>query len=116
MSVKATTVKRARQLRRKMTLPEVLLWKILRTSPDGLKFRRQHPVGRYVLDFYCPDSRTAIEIDGMVHDMDDNPEHDAARDAWLLGEGIAVVRIPAREVLRSVNDAAEAIVAACRQR
>jgi very-short-patch-repair endonuclease len=66
------TVIRARKLRRIMTSPEVRLWQYLRTSPEGLKFSRQHPVGRFVLDFYCPSARTAIEVDGLVHDMGDN--------------------------------------------
>ena len=54
----------ARKLRRKMTLPEVILWHWLRQRPQGLKFRRQHPTGPYVLDFFCSDARLAIEVDG----------------------------------------------------
>jgi very-short-patch-repair endonuclease len=63
------TVIHARELRRGMTAPELKLWRELRLRPDGLKFRRQHPVGPYVLDFYCPAARVAIEVDGAVHSM-----------------------------------------------
>ena len=71
------TVTKARSLRRSMTLPEVVLWKVLRARPAGIKFRRQHPVGPYVLDFYCEAALTGIEVDGMAHDMGENPLRDA---------------------------------------
>ena len=61
--------KTARRLRRNMSLPEVLLWQILRRQPGHIKFRRQHPIGRYVLDFYVLELRLAIEIDGLAHHM-----------------------------------------------
>jgi very-short-patch-repair endonuclease len=51
-------------------------------------FRRQHPIGRYVLDFYCAEARLAVEIDGMSHDLGDRPRHDANRDAWLNARGL----------------------------
>ena len=51
-----------------MTLPEVLLWNLLRKAPDGVVFRRQHPIGRYVVDFYCARAKVCIEIDGFAHD------------------------------------------------
>jgi len=62
------TVKNARNLRRTMTMPEVALWARLRSRPDGFKFRRQHPAGRYVLDFFCNEARLAIEVDGASHE------------------------------------------------
>ena len=62
------TVKLARKLRSEMSLPEVLLWRELRLRPGGYKFRRQHPAGPYVLDFYCAALGLAIEVDGMAHD------------------------------------------------
>lgn len=107
------TVIRARKLRRIMTPPEVRLWQYLRTSPEGLKFRRQHPVGRFVLDFYCPSARTAIEVDGMAHDMGDNPERDEMRDAWLADQGIVVVRIAARDVMADLEPVTRLVVARC---
>lgn len=93
------TQKRAATLRRTMTLPEVLLWQELRKRPAGLRFRRQHPAGTYVLDFYCPAVKLAIEVDGEAHARGDRPLRDAIRDAWLGAQGVRVVRIPAAEIL-----------------
>src|SRR5438874_3677081 len=70
MRAPVRTLRRTRALRREMTLPEIVLWQALRRSLLGLRFRRQHPIGPYVLDFYCPSARLAIEIDGLAHDRD----------------------------------------------
>jgi len=99
---KPRTTRMARQLRRKMTLPEVILWRALRCHESGLKFRRQHPTGPYILDFYCSDARLAIEVDGEAHSRGDQPSRDAARDQWLEVCGVTTLRISATEVL---NDA-----------
>lgn len=107
---------RARQLRQKMSLPEVLLWKLLRNSPDGVKFRRQHSLAESVtVDFYCAKARLCIEIDGMAHDMGDNPDRDEQRDAVLREQGLEVVRIPASDVLKSPEDVAEGLVQLCKR-
>ncbi|MEH6699249.1 MAG: DUF559 domain-containing protein [Brevundimonas sp.] len=98
------TQKRARRLRRKMSLPEVLLWQRLR----GRGFRRQHPVGPFILDFFCSSTRLAIEVDGLHHEA--RADQDARRDAHLLGLGIQTLRIPASEVLRDPDGAAERIL------
>lgn len=106
----------ARRQRRSMSLPERLLWRELRGSPEGVKFRRQHPVGPYVIDFYCAQVRTGIEVDGIAHDMGDRPERDARRTEWLEAQGFRILRIPAKDVLRDPARVAEAIVAMCRER
>ncbi len=106
----ARTVRRARQLRKDMSLPERLLWRILKTSPNGLKFRRQHPAGPYILDFFCARANLAIEIDGFAHDTADRPERDTARDAWLAAHQIECLQIPAHDVLRNADQMAAAIV------
>src|SRR3954451_7225963 len=94
------TFKRARALRRAMTLPEVLLWQALRGGRGGgLRFRRQHPIGPDVLDFYCPAVRLAVEIDGAAHDSPDQAGHDLRRDAWLAEQRIRVLRFLAADVL-----------------
>lgn len=93
--------RRARRLRRAMTLPEGLLWRELRGQP--LRFRNQHGAGRYTLDFFCAPANLAIEVDGAYHDRGDWPERDAARDRWLAEQGVAVLRVPAAEVLRDVE-------------
>jgi very-short-patch-repair endonuclease len=107
-------IAKARQLRRDMTVPEIMLWNLLRGSPDGVHFRRQHSIDEFVLDFYCAKAKVCIEIDGIAHDLGDRPLRDQMRDDWLRRQGIEVVRIPARDVLRSAHDVAESIVRLCR--
>ena len=104
---------KARQLRRQMSLPEVLLWQQLRQQPE-CRFRRQHPVGPYVLDFYCAAAKLCVEIDGIAHDLGAHPARDTTRDEWLRTQGVTVLRVPANEVLRSPTNAAEAILSHCR--
>jgi len=106
---------RARQLRQQMSLPEVLLWNLLRKAPDGVVFRRQHPVGLFVVDFYCARAKVCIEIDGQAHDMGDRPERDMERDHALRALGLDVLRIPAADVLKSPADIAEALVRYCKR-
>jgi very-short-patch-repair endonuclease len=113
---KPGTVAKARKLRRKMTLPEVLLWRIMRTRPLGLKFRRQHGSDDFILDFYCGDARLGIEVDGIAHNMGRTPERDVARDAFFAAAGIETLRIPATEVLRDAERAMESIVMAAQAR
>jgi very-short-patch-repair endonuclease len=101
----------ARRLRRHLSPPEARLWGRLRARQPGAPvFRRQHPVGRYVLDFYCAEARLAVEVDGMSHDLGDRPQRDVGRDAWLKARGLTVMRIAASEVMRNADDAADAIV------
>ena len=109
----AAALQSARTLRRKMTLPEGLLWQQLRQRPMGLKFRSQHPIGNLVVDFYCASHRLVVEVDGIAHDMGDNPARDLRRDVWLRSQGFHVVRIPASEVLRSPVAAAQSLVSLC---
>ncbi|MFW2830880.1 endonuclease domain-containing protein [Sphingomonas sp. ID0503] len=94
-----------------MSLPEVLLWERLRGSKTGAKFRRQHPVGPYVADFYCRLAKLVIEVDGEAHDRADRPIHDAHRDAFLKENGYRVLRILASDVLRDVDGVASSIAA-----
>jgi very-short-patch-repair endonuclease len=106
-------VKRARQLRRQMSLPEVLLWQVLRLRPDGLKFRRQFPIGQITVDFACLERRLIIEIDGEGHGFGDQPRRDAARDALLGRQGFQVMRIAARDVLKDMEAVLRYILATC---
>lgn len=111
-----STLKKARKLRRTMTTPEVMLWQRLRRRPGGFKFRRQHPAGPYVLDFFCSEVTLAIEVDGMAHELGRNPSVDARRDEWLRNHGVQTLRLRAGDVSRSPDDAVEWIVAACLER
>ena len=107
------TVKKARQLRRTMTAPEVILWHRLRRKPGGFKFRRQHPAGAYVLDFFCSEARLAVEVDGIAHDMGDRPERDERRTRWLDEQGVQLLRIPAKDVLADPDAIADALIRLC---
>jgi len=91
-----------------MTLPEVLPWEQLRGDRlNGLRFRRQHAVGSYILDFYC--SAAAVEVDGTGHEHPDQDEHDKRRDSWLAQNGVRVLRIAARDILN--DEAMEGVLA-----
>ncbi len=105
------TVALARKLRKEMTLPEVLLWRELKGKPLGMKFRKQFGLLGFVADFACVEVRLLIEVDGIAHDMGENPARDVGRDAVLTDHGWRVVRIPAKEVLADVARCAESIVA-----
>ena len=103
-------------MRQQMTMPEVLLWNLLRKAPDGVIFRRQHSIEqKIVVDFYCARAKVCIEIDGIAHDMGDNPEYDEARDARLREMGLEVLRIPATEVLKSPEAVADGLVQFCKR-
>jgi len=94
-----------------MSPPEVKLWALLRRSPAGIRFRRHHPIGPYVADFYCPAARTVIEIDGLIHDF--TVEHDQRRDAYMQRLDLRIVRIPARDVLDDAVSVADGLVRLC---
>ena len=94
MARKASTG-RARALRRSAPSTERVLWKLLRDRRlEGLKFRRQVPLGSYVVDFLCLRHRLIVEADGPFHDV----EQDAVRDAWLAAEGFRVLRFTNHEI------------------
>lgn len=106
MDAPRLTKDRAKRLRRPMSLPEVLLWKALKGRKlNGLHFRRQHPLGPYILDFYCDTEKLAVEVDGESHSFGDRPAHDQRRDAWLLSRGIRTLRLPASLILDEVDNA-----------
>ncbi|WP_430431713.1 endonuclease domain-containing protein [Oceanicaulis sp.] len=82
----------ARRLRRDMTIAERTLWSLLRQRPEGLKFRRQHPVGPYVADFACPEIGLIIELDGGQHNRPAHQLRDQSRTDWLESQGWHVLR------------------------
>ncbi len=106
----AKSVRRAKRFRRELSLPEAMLWQFLRGSPNGHKFRKQHPAGPYILDFFCARANLAIEIDGISHDMGEQPISDERRDRWLRAKRIDTVRIAARDVLDSPAIVAQSIL------
>ena len=102
--------KRAKTLRRALTAPETRLWVRLRERRDGEPaFRRQHPFGVYILDFFCSAARLVVEVDGQVHYTEGQPAHDARRDAWLRSQGLTVRRIAASEVMADPDQIADSV-------
>ena len=99
-----------------MTRPEVVLWLSLRGRKlNGLHFRRQHPIGPYVLDFYCHAARLCLEVDGAGHAADDRSLRDQVRDAWLEKAGIRTLRLRAGLILEDMGAALRMIEGAVRR-
>lgn len=90
-------------LRHGMTEPEKLLWFYLRNEKLGWRFRRQHSVGYYILDFYCPQAKLAIELDGATHDSDAAQENDREREKFLAACGIRVLRFRNQEAVENIT-------------
>ena len=104
-------VRRARRLRRESTYPERRLWGVLRSRQlGGLRFRRQQPVGHYIVDFVCLEQRLIVEVDGMSHLG--QADADKRREAWLRKQGFNVVRVTNDDVLESLEAVANTIARA----
>jgi very-short-patch-repair endonuclease len=100
----------ARHMRKRLTGPEYLLWERLKLRlDDGLVFKRQHAFGAYILDFYCFKARLVIEVDGAVHGEEARAQKDAIREMWLHAQGLEVYRLPASEVYRDPDAAADGV-------
>jgi adenine-specific DNA-methyltransferase len=98
----------AKEMRKRMPDAEALLWKLLRNrSLTQAKFRRQHPLGRYILDFYCVEKKLAIELDGAQHA--DQSDYDQRRDAYLNSLGIQVLRFWNNQMLLETETVLEVI-------
>ena len=105
------SMQNAKRQRRNMSPPEVRLWALLRRSPGGVSFRRQHAIGPYVADFYCAAAKLVIEIDGQIHDF--TVERDATREGYIRSLGLSIIRIPASEVMADALSVAEGLVRLC---
>jgi len=93
-----------KELRNNATESEQFLWQFLKGSQlGGRKFRRQHSIGLFVLDFYCPSERLALELDGAVHDTTDAKQHDEDRQKAIEGLEITVLRFRNEAVLETIN-------------
>ncbi len=99
-----------RELRNNLTPAEATLWKCLQNKQlDGRKFRRQHSVGNYILDFYCPSEKLCIELDGAEHFTSAGFEYDTERTAFLNGCGIRVIRFENKLIFQSLEMVLEEI-------
>ena len=95
---------RRRELRRNMTPAEARLWKYIRRRQiKGKKFRRQFSVGGYILDFYCPECKLAVELDGASHDSEFKQKYDKERTRFLNAAGIKVIRFKNIEILKNLD-------------
>ncbi|NOQ26442.1 MAG: DUF559 domain-containing protein [Bacteroidales bacterium] len=94
----------AEVLRKNMTPAEVELWEALKGNKlNGAKFRRQHPISQFIVDFYCHKYRLVIELDGSVHNLEDQKERDQGREAMLKDLGLIVIRFSNMEVKNNLN-------------
>ncbi len=92
-----------RRLRNGATPAEVRLWHCLKSQNLGFKFRRQHGIGPYILDFYCPKLRLAIELDGITHTTEEEKAHDKHRDEFMSRLGITTLRFSNEEVFNTLD-------------
>jgi len=106
------THQRARELRRSLTPAEQILWEVLKNRQlEGYKFRRQHPIYRYIADFYCHELRLVIELDGEVHDEIDQQEHDSNRDLVIREFSVRILRFKNQEVINDPKNVVEKVKA-----
>jgi len=104
------TSSRAKDLRKNATDAERYLWKHLRAKQiEGLKFRRQEPIGKYIVDFVCFEKGIVVEVDGGQH----SPDVDKTRDAWLHSQELKVLRFWNHEVLQNIEGVLEVILSNC---
>ena len=98
---------RRQTLRNNMTEPEKRLWGILRNHQLGVKFRRQHGIGHYIVDFYCPELKLIIEVDGESHFSEDAQAYDKIRDKFMLELGLTTIRFSNHEVMTNIDGVCE---------
>jgi very-short-patch-repair endonuclease len=94
----------AQRLRTNNTRAEALLWKQLKGEKlEGLKFRRQHPISKFIADFYCHEKKLVIEVDGNIHDIEAVKGNDEAKDKWFEELGLKVIRFKNEEVISQMH-------------
>ena len=93
----------AKDLRKNMTGVEIILWNHLKAGINGLKFRRQHPLGIYIADFYCHKIKLIIEVDGNIHNKKEIKEYDIERENSLIAEGYTVIRFSNYQILNKIE-------------
>jgi very-short-patch-repair endonuclease len=107
---------RAREMRKEPTPAECKLWSLLRRKHFGVRFRRQQPIGPFVVDFYCSPARLVIELDGGHHTLEDLRARDAERAKWLGQKGYSVLRFRNDDVLTNSDSVIHRILAAMVER
>lgn len=94
---------RRQELRQNMPEPERKLWALLRNQRMGVKFRRQHGIGHYIADFYCPELKLVIEIDGVSHESEAAQNYDQIRSEFMQALGIRTIRFGNKEVMQNTE-------------
>lgn len=112
----AEIFRNAKKLRNKLTYAEKMLWSRLSKNQLGVKFRRQHPIGDYIADYYCNSLKLIIEVDGEYHETNEQVEIDRARDETLSHFGIKTLRIKNDEVINDIESIIESIKLILKQR
>jgi very-short-patch-repair endonuclease len=103
-------------MRQAMTPAELTLWLRLRKPGiPGFRFRRQAPIRDYIVDFFCPEKRLIVEVDGGQHFAEEMAAGDRTRDAWLHAQGYRVLRVSNRDVSENIEGVCAAIIAAAEQ-
>jgi very-short-patch-repair endonuclease len=107
---KPKTVSRARVLRKRMTDAEVILWSRLRRgAANGFHFRKQHPIGPYIVDFACTQAQLVVEVDGDTHSTEAELDHDRKRELYLASHGWRVFRVTNEDVYKRLDSVIEGI-------
>ncbi len=101
---------RAREMRHPQTVAETTLWHALRTQQTGFKFRRQHPIDRFIVDFYCAKAKLLIEVDGEFHLEPEQEEYDKVRTEYLEELGYKVIRFSNNDVRHNIDTVANQIL------
>lgn len=99
----------AKQLRNNMTVAETVLWMHLKPGIENCRFRPQHPIGRFIADFYCHRAKLVVEVDGGVHDKEDVKKNDAEKEDFLANTGYAILRFSNEDVMRNIETVLEKI-------
>ena len=99
----------AKNLRKNMTAAEMILWGHVKAGYEGIKFRRQHPLGIYIADFYCHKLRLIIEVDGNIHDKQEIKEYDIKHESYLINDGYTILRFSNYQVLKQTDLVLKAI-------
>ena len=116
LTVSPAILRLARDHRHPLTPAEAKIWSRVRNRGLGFKIRRQHPIWRFIADFYCAEAKLVIEIDGDSHAEPSQEEYDKARTEWLEERGYQVIRITNEDVHRHLEDALKEIYLVCKER
>lgn len=107
-------IEASKELRQRETIAEKLLWEALKEKRlSGLKFYRQMPIDRFIVDFYCPRLKLIVELDGGIHDDPDQYEYDRLREQMLRERELRIIRFRNEEVISDLHDVCERIRKAC---